>query len=119
MFGEDAENENLLYWQKRRNGERPLNIYYYMLARRSHYLDQTCKRDRRSSLQVFPSNMKIKLVVFYMIFLLAFAFPFVPLITSGETHKCPTVKVGLAGSRYALNKLFHSKLTQPGDADLC
>lgn len=106
MFGEDAENENLLYWETRRHGEMPLNIYYYMLARRSHYLVQTYKRDGGSSLQVFPSNMKIKLVVFYMILLLAFAFPFVPFITSGETHKCPTVKVGLGGSRYALSSCF-------------
>lgn len=81
----------------------PLNIYYYMLARLSHGLVQTCKHDWGSSLQVFPSNKKIKHVVFYKIFLLAFAFPFVPFITSGETQKCPTVKVGPAGSRYALN----------------
>lgn len=55
-----------------------------MLARRSHYLVQTCKRDGVGSLQVFPSNMRIKLVVFYTIFLLAFAFLFVQFITSIE-----------------------------------
>lgn len=74
-----------------------------MLARRSHGLGQTCKHDCGSSLHVFPSNMKIYHVVFYTIFLLALAFPFVPFITLGGTHKCSTVKVGLTGSRCALN----------------